>query len=60
MTKFIGVFIVADLRPFSVDDKQAVLFNFPLNYEPYRPVPYRDFKTEVRTEPTDFCVPLHP
>ena len=47
ITKFIGVFIAADLRPFSVVDTQAV----SLNYELYRPVPYRDFKTEVCTEP---------
>jgi hypothetical protein len=33
ITKFIGVFIAADLRPFSVVDKQAVFF-FSLNYEP--------------------------
>ena len=32
ITKFIGVFIAADLRPFSVVDKQAVFLNFPLNY----------------------------
>ena len=39
ITKFIGVFIVADLRPFSVVNKKAVFFNFPLNYELYRTVP---------------------
>ena len=54
-TKFIVFFIAADLRPFSVVDKQAVIFKFPLNYEPYRPVPYRDFKTVVRTEPGLWC-----
>ena len=51
LTKFIAVFIAADLRPFSVVDKQAVFLNLPLNYEPYRTVLYRDLKTEVRTEP---------
>jgi hypothetical protein len=37
ITKFIGVFIAADLRPFSVVDKQAVFLYFP------RYVPNRDF-----------------
>ena len=39
ITKFIGVFIAADLRPFSVVDKQAFFFNFPLNYEPATMLP---------------------
>ena len=36
ITKFSGVFIAADLRPFSVVDEQAVFLNFSRNYEPYR------------------------
>ena len=47
ITKSIGVFIAADLRPFSVVDKQAVFFNFPT----VPILPYRDFKTKVRTKP---------
>ena len=46
ITKFIGVFIAADLWPFSVVDEQAVLKKKnPLNYEPYR-----DLETELSTE----------
>ena len=55
ITKFIGVFIAVDLRSFSIVDKQAGFLNFPRNYEPYRPIPYRYFKTEVRTEPWLLC-----
>ena len=51
ITKFIGVFIAADLRPFSVVDKQAVFFFFPT----VPILPYRDFKTKVRTKPWLLC-----
>ena len=56
ISKYIGVFIAADLRPFSVVDNRAVFLNFPLNYEPYRTV-----TEKPRYVPNcDFCAPLHP